>query len=269
MPTYTDQTGSKIDIPAVPRRIISLVPSQTEFLYALGLEAEVIGITKFCIHPNSWFQHKTRIGGTKDLHIYQIIALAPDLIIANKEENTAAQVLQLAEIFPVYTSDIANLPDALGMMAAIGQITAKQEQATVICSAIQAAFDQLKPPPTSAAPRTAYLIWKDPYMTVGGDTFIHDMLTRSGFKNIFGTHSRYPEITLEELKAAAVELLLLSSEPYPFQEKHIKTLQAELPGTRIMLADGEYFSWYGSRLLGAPAYFTGIIEQFSNKQACQ
>ena len=269
MPTYTDQTGRKIDIPAIPRRIISLVPSQTEFLYDLGLEAEVIGITKFCIHPKSWFQQKTRIGGTKDLHIDQIHALAPDLIIANKEENTAAQVLQLAEIFPVYTSNIANLPDALGMMATIGLITAKQEQAAVICNAIQAAFAQLKPLPASTAPRTAYLIWKDPYMTVGGDTFIHDMLTRSGFNNIFSPKSRYPEITLQELKAAGVKLLLLSSEPYPFREKHIKTLQAELPGTRIMLADGEYFSWYGSRLLGAPKYFTGIMEQFSNNQACQ
>jgi len=269
MPIYTDQTGRNIDIPAVPRRIISLVPSQTEFLYEIGLEAEVIGITKFCIHPNTWFQHKTRIGGTKDLHIDKIIALAPDLIIANKEENTALQVLQLAEIFPVYTSDIANLPDALNMMATIGLITAKQEQATVICTAIQAAFEVLKTSLVSAAPRTAYLIWKDPYMTVGGDTFIHDMLTRSGCNNIFSLHSRYPEITLQELKAAGVELLLLSSEPYPFREKHIKTLQAELPGTRIMLADGEYFSWYGSRLLGAPAYFAGIMEMFSNTKACQ
>lgn len=259
MPIFTDQTGRILSIAAVPRRIISLVPSQTEFLYALGLDAEVVGITKFCIHPESWFRQKTRIGGTKNLDIDKIISLKPDLVIANKEENLSEQVLALAETLPVWVSDVTDLPNATEMMHQVGRMTGREAKATEICSRIIHLFElfsrMIQPRPFN----TAYLIWKDPYMTVGRDTFIHDMLTRCGFENCFGSLNRYPVTTLQELKTSRLDLLLLSSEPYPFSPKDLVILQQELPGTQILLVDGEYFSWYGSRLLGAPNYFTKLL----------
>ncbi|ULQ52998.1 helical backbone metal receptor [Flavihumibacter fluvii] len=259
MPIYTDQTGRNIDIPAVPRRIISLVPSQTEFLYDIGLSDEVIGITTFCIHPNSWFRSKTRIGGTKNIHLERILSLQPDLVIANKEENTAAQVLALATKVPVWISDIPDLNAALDMMMSLGEITGRSATASEICRKITVDFNTLASHKTVIRPKTAYLIWKDPYMSVGADTFIHDMLSRMGLDNVFVNYSRYPETSLAHLQVLAPELVFLSSEPYPFKEKHIPELQEHLPNARIKLVDGEYFSWYGSRLLGAVAYFRDLL----------
>lgn len=255
---FTDQCGRTFDIKSPPGRIISLVPSQTELLYDLGLQDEVCGITKFCIHPEEWFRTKTRVGGTKDIKTDIIDQLRPDLIIANKEENVKDQIDQLATRWPVWVSDVNNLDEALQMIRDIARITDRTTTATQLIDHISDAFKQLNPVRTK--PRTAYLIWKDPYMTVGGDTFIHSMLVAAGFENIYTAQKRYPEITLGELRAAACELLLLSSEPYPFRQKHIEELQAALPGTRILLADGELFSWYGSRLLKTPAYFQKLRE---------
>lgn len=256
--TLTDQCGRTVELRETPRRIVSLVPSQTELLYDLGLRDEVCGITKFCIHPEAWFRSKTRIGGTKDLKTALIDQLQPDLIIANKEENVKAQIDILAARWPVWVSDVNNLDEALHMIREIGKMTERTETATQLINYIGDAFQQLKP--VNSKPRTAYLIWKDPYMTVGADTFIHSMLEMAGFENIYTHKTRYPEITLKELKSAGCELLLLSSEPYPFKEKHIEELEAAMPGTQILLADGEMFSWYGSRLLKAPAYFQKLRE---------
>ncbi|NTS43524.1 ABC transporter substrate-binding protein [Flavisolibacter sp. BT320] len=256
MAVFTDQMQRRVSISSPPKRIVSLVPSQTELLAALGLEEQVVGITKFCIHPNDWFRNKARIGGTKNVNLEKVAALAPDLIIANKEENLQEQVEALAEQFPVYVSDVNNLDDALQMIAGIGRITGKEEESNAIASAIQQEFSQLK---ISSSPiRAAYLIWKDPYMTVGGDTFIHDMLEKAGFQNCFADRNRYPAVTIEELQQSGCEVVLLSSEPYPFREKQVAELEAQLPGTKVLLVDGELFSWYGSRLLKSPAYFRSL-----------
>lgn len=257
MAFYTDQSGKKITLTTTPKRIVSLVPSQTELLYDLGLDDEVIGITKFCVHPQKWFHNKTRIGGTKAVHIDQVISLQPDLIIANKEENVKEQVDALAALFPVWTSDISNLQGALQMIEAIGTITGTGQKATAIITEIKNRFDQLTL--THATIRAAYLIWQDPYMTIGSDTFISDMLMRCGFENIFSDQLRYPTISIEEIKNRNCELLLLSSEPFPFKQKHADELQQQLPSTKIILIDGEMFSWYGSRLLLVPDYFKSLI----------
>lgn len=259
MPLYTDQLGREIEIITTPRRIISLVPSQTELLFDLGLDAEVIGITKFCVHPEHWFKTKTRVGGTKQLHIEKIKELQPDLIIANKEENVQLQIEELAKDFPVWISDVNNLNNALKMIEAIGEIVNKQSKAKEMTDQITNSFCQLQT--TNFKQQTCYLIWKDPYMTVGGDTFINDMLHRSGFQNLFEHQARYPEVTIEQLQALNCELLLLSSEPFPFKQKHIEELQPLLPNTKIILVDGEMFSWYGSRLLKVPAYFQQLQNQ--------
>lgn len=259
MPVFIDQTGRSVRLQSAPQRIISLVPSQTELLFELELDPVVVGITKFCIHPEEWFHTKTRVGGTKQVNMDIVHALHPDLIIANKEENVKDQVEELARHYPVWVSDVNNLDDAYEMIGQIGLITGKQDPAHRMVAQIRRNFAQHET--RNPKPETCYLIWRNPYMTVGGDTFIHSMLEAAGFDNLYKTKTRYPEIAVSELKTMNCELLLLSSEPYPFQQKHIDELQAALPNTKIVLTDGEMFSWYGSHLLKAPSYFTNLQQQ--------
>lgn len=242
----------------MPGRIVSLVPSQTELLHTLGLEHETVGITRFCIRPGVWFRTKARIGGTKDINFKKIDQLNPDLIIANKEENVKEQVNELATKYPVWVSDIPDIPAAWNMMRDIGVLTGKLQEADKLIGQIKKGFDTL---PMAKEPiRSAYLIWRNPYMTVGGDTFISDMMHRSGFVNVFAKSSRYPVVTPEDLVETGCRLLMLSSEPYPFRQKHIDELQRQLTGVKIILVDGEYFSWYGSRMLKSPAYFKQLAQ---------
>jgi ABC-type Fe3+-hydroxamate transport system substrate-binding protein len=255
---FTDQLNRQITLDHPPQRIVSLVPSQTELLYSLGLEKEVAGITKFCVHPLTWFREKTRVGGTKNIHAAIIRQLAPDLIIANKEENLAADVEPLMKDYPVWVSNIRTLEDAYEMMTGIGAITDRVQAAADLITRIKAGFASLQPL-TEPVP-TAYFIWRDPWMVAGGDTFIHQMLQVCGFHNVFGDLPRYPSVTASQLAGSGCRRVLLSSEPYPFKEKHIAELQAILPEARIQLVDGEMFSWYGSRLAEAPAYFQSVIE---------
>lgn len=246
-------------LPHLPKRIISLVPSQTELLHYLGLEEETAGITKFCIHPKEWYRTKTRIGGTKTINIATIKKLNPDLIIANKEENVKEQVEELANDFNVLVTDINNIAEALQMIVTIGSITGKTQQAEELVAKIGPGF--LKINKADPAINTAYLIWNKPYMAAGGDTFINDILKAAGFKNIFADQLRYPAITVDDLVKNNCRLLLLSSEPYPFKQKHINELQQQLPNTKILLADGEMFSWYGSRLLLAADYLNNMLRE--------
>jgi ABC-type Fe3+-hydroxamate transport system substrate-binding protein len=245
-----------------PQRIVSLVPSQTELLSYFGLDNEVIGVTKFCVHPAEWFKSKQRVGGTKSLNISLIKNLQPDLIIANKEENVKEQVEELAKELPVWVTDVNNLEDALAMIKDVGEITHKSSEADKLITGIKTEFSQLQT--TNYKPQTVYLIWKNPYMTIGGGTFIHDMMKHCGLQNIFENNTRYPEITIEQLATTNCEVILLSSEPYPFKQKHADELQQQLPGKKIILADGEMFSWYGSRLLKAPAYFRELLKSLGN-----
>jgi ABC-type Fe3+-hydroxamate transport system substrate-binding protein len=257
MPVFKDQLGRTISLSRLPRRIISLVPSQTELLYSLGLEESVVGITRFCVHPDSWYRQKSRIGGTKAVDPARVEALQPDLIIANKEENERPQVEALAQRYPVWVSDVKTLADALDMIRSIGELTGAAPVANNLADEITRRFAALEPPKPIPV---AYLIWKDPWMTAGGDTFIHQMLQHAGFTNVFATHQRYPEIDLTDLTGAE-NTILLASEPYPFRERHIREIKEILPQARVKLVDGECFSWYGSRLLYAPAYFQQLREQ--------
>lgn len=258
MPQFTDQTGYTISLSHVPKRIVSLVPSQTELLYDLGLDECVVGITKFCVHPKTWFRSKQRVGGTKTVKLDAVAALQPDLILANKEENVQEQVEALRNIAPVWTSDISNLAETLDMIQAVGALTDTAATATTIQERISNSFAALS---GTTQRKAAYLIWRDPYMTAGGDTFISDMLQYCCCTNVFAHQQRYPAITLEDIRNSGADTVLLSSEPFPFKEKHIAEISAALPGTKVLLVDGEMFSWYGSRLLHAPAYFHVLREQ--------
>ncbi len=265
MITSIDQLGRTISLRENPKRIISLVPSQTELLYDLELNEEVIGITKFCIHPEEWFRTKIRVGGTKKIDFDKIKSLQPDLIIGNKEENEESQVKELMKDYTVWMSDVKNLDDALQMIELVGELVGKKEKAAKLISDIKVNFQNLLPYSFSTNELSAaYIIWRQPMMTVGADTFINDMLKRCSFKNVFDNKKRYPEISAKELQAANPDLILLSSEPYPFQEKHISEFQSICPNARVMTVDGEIFSWYGSRLIKAPAYFISLIQLINN-----
>lgn len=259
MPVFTDQTGRMLTLQKTPERVVSIVPSQTELLYDLGLDKEVVGITKFCVHPESWFKTKTRVGGTRQIKMEIIHQLKPDLIFANKEENVKEQVEELEKNYPVWISDVKTLQDARSMIQESGKMTGKEIKANILINQIDDSFSSLAV--LKHKPKTAYLIWRNPYMTIGGDTFIHAMLEAAGFENIFKNKLRYPEITLGELSIANCQLLFLSSEPFPFKQKHIKEIQPQLANTKIILVDGEMFSWYGSRLLKAPDYFQNLQQQ--------
>jgi ABC-type Fe3+-hydroxamate transport system substrate-binding protein len=243
---------------AAPQRIVSLVPSQTELLYHLGLNERVAGITKFCVHPQHWYRHKTRVGGTKQVNIAAVKALQPDLVIANKEENVQAQAEALAGFAPVYVTDVATVQDALHMMANVGRLTHTQAKAGELVAAISRGLGGVQP--LAKPVGVLYLIWKDPFMCAGSDTFISDMLLHCGLHNLAGGE-RYPTITANDLQRINPPLVLLSSEPYPFKQKHIAALQALLPHSRILLADGEMFSWYGSRMLYAAGYLQQLLRQ--------
>ena len=245
----------------IPKRIISLVPSQTELLHWFGLEQETIGITKFCVHPKSWYHTKTRVGGTKAVDKPLVSSLQPDLIIANKEENLREEVEALADDYPVWLTDVKNLNDALQMISDIGKLVDKEMEAQALVKEISKGFDTLNSRLQTIDYRlpTCYLIWRNPYMTIGHDTFINDMLSKCGFQNIFADKTRYPEVSVSQLQTANCQLLLLPSEPFPFKQKHLDELQVHLPNTKIVLVDGEMFSWYGSRLLNAAEDFKKLI----------
>lgn len=255
-----DQLGNTINLEKEPMRIVSLVPSQTELLYDLGLGDRVVGITKFCIHPNEWFRSKERIGGTKDVDIEKVTQLKPDLIIGNKEENTKEDIEALRKIAPVYMSDIFNLADSLEMISQVAEICNVERRGSEIIDQIQTNFKTIAP--FKNLPKVAYLIWKDPYMGVGSNTFIDTVLTEHmGMKNVLGNQERYPELDMENLPE--LDYVFLSTEPYPFKEKHFAEIQQYFPEAKIMLVDGEYFTWYGSRLINAPKYLSGLMKEMS------
>lgn len=262
--TTSDQLGRTLKFQSSPSRIVSLVPSQTELLYDLGLESEVVGITKFCIHPQQWHHSKTRVGGTKQLDLDKIRSLQPDLIIGNKEENDQEQVQQLMQEFPVWMSDIYNLNDACQMIGTLGQLLGKKSSSESMIRGIVDSFKELENSRPKTLAKTAYLIWKEPWMVAGQNTFINDMLERCGFENAFSGQLRYPETNPEELLQLKPDLILLSSEPYPFKEKELQLMKELIPEAEVLLVDGEAFSWYGSRLLKAPEYFKTLFLQINS-----
>lgn len=272
---FTDQMNHTLELSQPPKRIVSLVPSQTELLFDLGLDEEIVGITKFCIHPQEQFKKKAKVGGTKDFSIEKIRALHPDLIIGNKEENEEKGIKALMEEFPVWMSDITNLEEALQMIEGIAALTGKMEKgrwimdqisinfASLDSSKIQNPKFKIQQSNNSTIQQfnnksVCYFIWKNPYMAAGTNTFISDMLQRCGLENAI-QQNRYPELTASEISAAQPDVIFLSSEPYPFKDKHLAEFKELCPRAIVKVVDGELFSWYGSRLLQAPEYFTNLL----------
>ena len=259
----TDQLGRKLEFLKTPIKIISVVPSQTELLFDLGLDIEITGITKFCVHPKEWLKTKTIVGGTKNLNIDKIRKLNPDLILANKEENNKEDIALLENEFNVWISDIKNLDEAYQMIKDVSYLLCRTENGMNLIEQIRACFDKLNVL-TKREISCAYLIWESPLMTVGADTFIDDMLKHCGFRNVFSEFKRYPEISYENIRQLKPEVILLSSEPYPYFDKKITEFETMFPLSKIFLVDGEFFSWFGSRLKNSTLYFTELREKIES-----
>jgi len=251
-----DQLNRVLKMNGTPKRIVSLVPSQTELLVDLGLESSIVGITKFCVHPEQLLKNKTVVGGTKQLHLDKIKALSPDVILCNKEENTKDLVLELGAIAPVHVSDVHSFEDALELISLYGDLFSVEDQSRDLIEKIRREQQNFS---TFIADqpqlKVAYFIWKSPWMVAASHTFIDQMLRLNRFENSFGDFERYPEIELAEIGERQPEAILLSSEPFPFKSTHVEALRAIFPKTKILIVDGEFFSWYGSRLLKAFDYF--------------
>lgn len=255
----TDALGRTVRLSAPPQRIVSLVPSITELLHDLNLGDRVAGLTRFCERPEHWRETKSIVGGTKNVDADRIAELDADLVIANREENEKEDVDALSGIAPVYVTDVKTVPDAVAMIRVVGRLTDRVEKASEIADTIEHRFDALPSPDPIPA---AYLIWREPYMAAGGDTFIHDVMQRGGFENVFADRDRYPEVTVDDLAASGAQLVLCSSEPFPFHQKERFTadLRSSLDA-HVDVVDGQLFSWYGSRLLDTPEYLTSLRER--------
>lgn len=257
---FEDQINRILELGSYPpQRIVCLVPSITELLFDLDLNEEVCGITKFCVHPSEAKEDKVIVGGTKNPRLERIEELHPDLIIANKEENRPEDIQILEQKYPVYVSDVVNYDSALEMIQDIGSLTNRREKAALMLKEIGSRNQHLIIP---RKPLTVlYLIWENPLMTVGSDTYIHDRLERIGLKNVMADDRRYPQLSTDELLMRKPDVILLSSEPYPFKEKHREEYAARFPDSKVLLVDGEMFSWYGSRMLESFLYFNKIISE--------
>ena len=247
-----DQTGQSIEIKQKPQRVVSLVPSITYSLYRLGLDQEVAGITRFCKFPAGWKKTKSIIGGTKDIKTDRIAQLKPDLILANKEENTKEAVEELRKIAPVYVSDVFDMETNRQFIKDLAQIFDKNDTGKEINEKIEQNLQSLagyKPL------KSIYFIWREPWMSVGGDTFINQMMQYAGFDNLLKNEKRYPVVEMENLQKLHPEMILLCSEPFPFKEKHQAEMQAFFPDAQVMIVEGEAFTWFGAYAEKAFEYF--------------
>ncbi|MGC6430259.1 MAG: ABC transporter substrate-binding protein [Jejuia sp.] len=252
-----DQLGNPIDISVTPKRIVSLVPSQTELLYDLGLEESIVGITKFCVHPFHFKSTKQIVGGTKNIKIDKIKQLDPDIILCNKEENTPEIVKACQEICQVHVSDIVTIEDCLELITDYGVIFKKRTNAQRITDKIQFHLNNFKTfIKDQDVLKVAYFIWREPWMVAANNTFINHLLQLNKYDNIYANLERYPEVELKKIRLEGdPEIVFLSSEPYPFKDEHAFEIGRKTHHAKTVFVDGEYFSWYGSRLIKAFDYF--------------
>ncbi|TYP93375.1 substrate-binding protein [Fodinibius salinus] len=246
---------------AKKKQIISLVPSLTELIIDMGLGNQLVGRTRFCVHPQEAIQDIPIVGGTKNPRIDKIHDISPDYIIANKEENRPEDIKNLQDDAEIILTDISTIEEALSAIEEIGSIFDVSQKAKKLISQIH---QKLEERPDTPPLDTIYMIWKDPWMTIGGDTYIHDVLSHWNLNNIFGNQCRYPTFDLQDLQSYEPELILLSSEPYPFKEKHIVQVEEKCPHARVLRVEGEWFSWYGSRMKHAFGRLNGWRQTIAN-----
>lgn len=253
-----DQLGRSLQYTFPPKKIVSLAPALTDTMYGLELEEEIVGRTRFCIHPHDKVNKALNIGGTKEIKLDRIHQLKPDLIIAEKEENTKEIVEELEQHYPIYVFEVQTVADAFQMMSDLGKVTDRVKQAQQLSQDIEVLFKDL---PRAQGKRIAYVIWKRPYMVVGKHTYIQSLLETMSFINPFTQfEGRYPEVTVHDLKAADLDYLFLATEPYPFRKKDIEPMARLLPDVQPIIVDGEMF-WYGVKMLEAVPYFKRVFSK--------
>jgi len=257
MKIVKDQLGREISLKTPPKRIISLVPSQTELLCDLGLENELVGITKFCVHPYHLKATKTIVGGTKKVDFDKIKALQPDFILCNKEENTYAFLPELEKIAPTYFSDVNSIKDSINLITDLGNMLNRRTESSNLIAKINFKLNDfknfIKDKPNR---KIAYFIWANPWMVAGNDTYINEMLKLNKFENIYANMSRYPKIEIDRIRHDGdPDVIILSSEPFPFKDEHAMEIGNYTNRTITVFGDGELFSWFGSRILHSFDYF--------------
>lgn len=257
-PARVDASGVALELAAAPQRIISLIPSTTELLCVLGLADALVGVTVYCIEPRDVVRGKTRVGGEKDPDLDVIRALAPDLVVANIEENRREDVDALraagVRVWVTYPRTVA---EGLAMIRDLGEVTGARERAGALLATLEPLYARARERAAARRPVSVfYPIWRQPWMTIGADTYVHDLLATCGGANVFGDRTRYPTVTLEEMAAKAPEVILLPDEPFRFRRAHLADFEPypavpAVRGGRIHLVDGKPFSWHGPRLAEA------------------
>ena len=238
-------------------RIVSLVPSITELLCDLGLSERVVGRTTFCVHPRERVADIPRVGGTKTPKLDRIRALEPTHVIVNIDENDRETVEEIARFVPhVIVTHPLGPCDNLDLYRLMGHVFGAEAEAERLCRAFSDALHRLRKRAAGLTPlRVVYLIWRRPWMTISRSTYISRVLELVGWQSVGGSDIRYPEIALGPELAREIDLLLLSSEPYPFKPRHVEEVRAELgPGPAVELIDAEMVSWYGSRAIAGLDY---------------
>ncbi len=261
-----DAAGTRHERAAGPVRVVSLVPSITELLFDLGLAGNVVGRTGFCVHPREAVRRVAKVGGTKDVKLERVRALAPTHVVVNVDENRKETVDALATFVPhvVVTHPLAP-EDNLALYRLLGGIFGKEAEAEALAARFTAALGATRRAAAAFPPeRVLYLVWREPWMTVARDTYISRMLALVNWLTVpEAAAARYPEIELSAATLAGVERVLLASEPYRFTARHVAELAAlpALAGKRVTLIDGEMTSWYGSRAIAGLGYLTGLRQR--------
>jgi ABC-type Fe3+-hydroxamate transport system substrate-binding protein len=252
-----DHLGREVEFSFPPKRIISIVPGITDILYALDLENEIVGRTRYCIYPKDKVKQAKTVGGTKRIKMDQIRELEPDLIVSEKEENTKEIVAQLEKEFPVYVCEVQTLDDTFNIIEDLGKVTDRQKVSEKLQSEIRKAIQSL---PSVHGKKFAYVIWQNPYMVAGSDTYITSLMEKMGFINAFaGYEGRYPEVSEDDFRNEDLDFIFLATEPFPFQEKHIQHFSELFPDVEVRSLDGEMF-WNGPRIIEASSYFNKVFQ---------
>ena len=261
-----DQIGREISLKKTPERIISLVPSQTELLCDLALESQIVGITQFCVQPYHLKSVKTIVGGTKKVDFEKIKALEPDFILCNKEENTYDFLPKLEAIAPTYFSNVTSIDDTVHLISDLGTILNRRTESTNLIEKIEFKLAQFKNfIQNKETKKVAYFIWANPWMVAADETYINEMLRLNKFENIYANLSRYPKVEINRIRYEGdPEVIFLASEPYKFTDEHAIEIATYTNRSITVFADGQMFSWYGSRLLKAFDYFMELHKKLES-----
>lgn len=246
-------------------RVVSLCPSLTELVFDLGRGADLVGVTKFCVHPAQGVAAIEKVGGTKNPKVDRIVELAPDLVLLNEEENRAEDAESLREAgIRCHVSFPRTAGETAEMVRSIGAALGSADEAGTIAAEIEARAERARAAARGRPPvRFACLIWRRPWMAAAGDTFLDALLGLAGGVNVFADRAdRYPEVTATELASADPDAILLTSEPFPFREEHADELAGAtgLPRERFVFVDGELLSWHGSRTPRGIDYAASVVE---------